>query len=151
MLDMKPIYVYTDGACRGNPGPGGWAAILIYGTHEKVLCGGEHHTTNNRMELTAAIRGLSAIKPEKLKSKKHIVYLITDSLYLKNGIEIWIADWKQNNWRTMSKKVVKNQDLWKELDHLNTLMQINWQWVRGHSGYAENERADQLAKDSIPS
>ncbi len=103
------------------------------------------------MELTAAIRGLSAIKPEKLKSKKHIVYLITDSLYLKNGIEIWIANWKQNNWRTISKKVVKNQDLWKELDHLNTLMQINWQWVRGHSGYAENERADQLAKDSIPS
>ena len=123
---------------------------MVYGRYEKILCGGEHNTTNNRMELTAAIQGLSAIKLEKLKSKKHIVYLTTDSLYLKNGIQMWIAGWKKNNWRTASKRVVKNQDLWKELDRLNALMQIKWRWVRGHSGYLENERADQIAKDSIP-
>ena len=102
------------------------------------------------MELTAAIQGLSAIKSDKIIKNKHAVYLITDSLYLKNGIEMWIADWKKNNWKTASKRVVKNQDLWKELDRLNTLMEIKWQWVRGHSGYAGNERADQIAKDSIP-
>ena len=148
---MKPIYVYTDGACRGNPGPGGWAAILIYGKYEKILCGGEHHTTNNRMELTAAIQGLSAIKTDKIINKKYIVYLITDSLYLKNGIEMWIVDWKKNNWRTASKRVVKNRDLWKELDCLNSLMKVKWQWVRGHSGHGGNELADQIAKNSIPS
>ncbi len=150
MPDIKPIHIYTDGACRGNPGPGGWAAILVYGTYEKILCGGEHNTTNNRMELTAAIQGLSAIKLEKLKGKKHIVYLTTDSLYLKNGIQMWIAGWKKNNWRTANKRVVKNQDLWKELDRLNALMKIKWRWVKAHSGYLENERADQIAKDSIP-
>ncbi len=150
MPDIKHIHIYTDGACRGNPGPGGWAAILVYGTYEKILCGGEHNTTNNRMELTAAIQGLSAIKLEKLKGKKHIVCLTTDSLYLKNGIEMWIAGWKKNNWRTASKKIVKNQDLWKELDRLNALIQIKWRWVKAHSGYVENERADQIAKDSIP-
>ena len=104
MPDLKPIYVYTDGACQGNPGPGGWAAILIYGRYEKILCGGEHNTTNNRMELTAAIQGLSAIKSDKIIKKKHIVYLITDSLYIKNGIEVWIVNWKKNNWRTASRK-----------------------------------------------
>ena len=102
------------------------------------------------MELTAAIQGLSAIKLEKLKSKNHIVYLTTDSLYLKNGIQMWVAGWKKNNWRTANKRVVKNQDLWKELDRLNALMQIKWQWVKAHSGYGGNERADQIAKDSIP-
>ena len=150
-FDMKAIYIYTDGACRGNPGPGGWAAILIYGAHEKILKGGEHETTNNRMELTAAIQALSAIKHDKYKDKQHAIYLTTDSLYLKDGIETWIARWKTNNWRTANKKTVKNQDLWQELDRLNTCFEVKWQWVKGHSGDAANERVDQIAKDSIPS
>ena len=147
---MKSIYIYTDGACRGNPGAGGWAALLVYGSYEKVLCGGDKNTTNNRMELTAAIEALTAIKQDKLKGEKHIIYLTTDSLYLKQGIETWLAQWKQNDWRTANKKAVKNQDLWMKLDQLNSRLQIKWQWVKGHSGHPENERVDQIAKDNIP-
>ena len=147
---MKSIYIYTDGACRGNPGAGGWAALLVYGSHEKVLCGGDKNTTNNRMELTAAIQALTAIKQDKLKGEKHIIYLTTDSLYLKQGIETWLTEWKQNGWRTANKKAVKNQDLWMKLDQLNSRLQIKWQWVRGHNGHPENERVDQIAKDNIP-
>lgn len=147
---MKAIHIYTDGACRGNPGAGGWAAVLIYEGHRKTLRGGDKNTTNNRMELTAAIQALAAIKQKKLKGQKHVICITTDSRYLKDGIEIWLADWKKNNWRTAQKRAVKNRDLWMKLDRLNSLYDIRWQWVRGHSGHPMNELADQLAKESIP-
>ena len=147
---MKSIHIYTDGSCRGNPGPGGWAALLICGKHEKILCGGTEDTTNNRMELTAAIQALKAIKLDKLKGEKYIIYLTTDSLYLKDGIEKWLANWKKNNWRQTQKKAVKNRDLWEQLDELNSRLQVKWEWVQGHSGHPENDRVDQIAKDNIP-
>ncbi|MEM9222341.1 MAG: ribonuclease HI [Pseudomonadota bacterium] len=137
------IVIYTDGACSGNPGPGGWGAILIYGKHEKELFGGARDTTNNRMELTAAIRALEALK------RPLPVTLYTDSQYVKDGITKWLDGWKRQNWRTASKKPVKNEDLWRELDHLSQIYEIDWRWVKGHAGHPRNERADELARQGI--
>lgn len=136
---MKTIEIYTDGACKGNPGPGGWGALLRYGDHEKRLYGGELDTTNNRMELTAAIEALKALK------KPCQVELTTDSVYVKNGINQWLKNWKAKGWKTANKKAVKNKDLWQALDEQVVKHQINWHWVKGHSGHAENEIADELA------
>ena len=140
---MKKVEIYTDGACRGNPGPGGWGVLLRYGDREKRLHGGELNTTNNRMELTAAIAGLQALK------ETCDVDLTTDSQYVRQGISEWIHNWKQKNWKTSSKKPVKNIDLWKELDNLVEKHHITWHWVKGHSGHPENEIADQLANRGI--
>ena len=136
---MSSVYLYTDGACKGNPGVGGWGALLRYGSHEKELYGGEAHTTNNRMELTAIIAGLSAL------TRPCEVVICTDSQYVKNGMESWIHGWKRNDWQTASKKPVKNEDLWKQLDEQVKRHQVAWTWVKGHSGHPENERADALA------
>lgn len=136
---MKTIEIYTDGACKGNPGPGGWGALLRYGKHEKRLYGGELETTNNRMELTAAIEALKALK------RPCSVELTTDSVYVKNGINQWLEGWKARGWKTASKKPVKNQDLWQALDEQVAKHRVNWHWVKGHSGHAENEIADELA------
>nr|AJO70730.1 ancestral ribonuclease H AncA [synthetic construct] len=139
-MTMKKVELYTDGACLGNPGPGGWAAILRYGEHEKELSGGEAQTTNNRMELTAAIEGLRALK------EPCQVELYTDSQYVRKGITTWIDGWKRNGWKTASKKPVKNQDLWQALDEAVQRHQVTWHWVKGHAGHPENERCDQLAR-----
>ncbi len=140
----KPhITVYTDGACSGNPGPGGWGAILISGVHRKELRGSEADTTNNRMELSAAIGALEALK------KPSIVALHTDSNYLKDGITKWIHGWKRNGWKTADKKPVKNEDLWKRLETALKSHTIEWHWVKGHAGHPENERADELARQAI--
>ena len=136
---MSSVYLYTYGACKGNPGVGGWGALLRYGSHEKELYGGEAHTTNNRMELTAIIAGLSAL------TRPCEVVICTDSQYVKNGMESWIHSWKRNGWQTASKKPVKNEDLWKQLDEQVKRHQVTWTWVKGHSGHPENERADALA------
>jgi len=136
---MSSVYLYTDGACKGNLGVGGWGALLRYGSHEKELYGGEAHTTNNRMELTAIIAGLSAL------TRPCEVVICTDSQYVKNGMESWIHSWKRNGWQTASKKPVKNEDLWKQLDEQVKRHQVTWTWVKGHSGHPENERADALA------
>ncbi|AUX61271.1 ribonuclease HI [Simonsiella muelleri] len=136
---MSSVYLYTDGACKGNPGVGGWGALLRYGSHEKELYGGETHTTNNRMELTAIIAGLSTL------TRPCEVVICTDSQYVKNGMESWIHSWKRNGWQTASKKPVKNEDLWKQLDEQVKRHQVTWTWVKGHSGHPENERADALA------
>lgn len=136
---MQKVEIYTDGGCRGNPGIGGWGALLRMGDHEKELKGGEMETTNNRMELTAAIEGLKALK------RPCEVTLTTDSQYVKNGITQWISNWKKNNWKTANKKPVKNQDLWVLLDEVLQPHQVSWNWVKGHAGHAENERVDQLA------
>ena len=141
----KPVYLYTDGACKGNPGKGGWGVLMRYGSHEKELFGGEAHTTNNRMELTAIIQGLAALK------RPCAVVIYTDSQYVKNGMEKWIHGWKKNGWKTASKQPVKNEDLWQQLDRLAAQHQIQWQWVRGHAGHAENERADALANQGVAS
>lgn len=133
------VHLFTDGACKGNPGPGGWGVLLRYGEHEKELWGGEGHTTNNRMELMAAIEGLKALK------RPCAVVLTTDSQYVKQGINSWLAGWKRNGWRTADKKPVKNQDLWQQLDEQCQRHQVEWRWVKGHAGHAENERADILA------
>jgi len=140
---MKTIYIYTDGACSGNPGPGGWGAILRYNAHEKELSGAELNTTNNRMELMAAIEGLRALKNPAQ------VILTSDSEYLRQGITKWIFQWQQRNWLTADKKPVKNQDLWQILLHETQHHQIEWHWVRGHTGHIENERADELARLAI--
>ncbi|GAA5442258.1 ribonuclease HI [Microbulbifer sp. NBRC 101763] len=140
---MKQITIYTDGACRGNPGPGGWGALLVYGDLEKELCGGESHTTNNRMELMAAIQALEALKQPCL------VDLHTDSQYLRQGITGWINNWKKNGWKTANKKPVKNADLWRQLDESVARHQVQWHWVKGHAGHPGNERADQLANRGI--
>lgn len=137
------VEVFTDGACRGNPGPGGWGAILRYGESEKELYGGEAETTNNRMELTAAIKAL-----ESLTRACH-VRLTTDSEYVKNGITQWLPNWKARGWRTASRKPVKNADLWQRLEQAAARHQVQWHWVRGHSGHPENERADALANRGI--
>ncbi|UCE89271.1 MAG: ribonuclease HI [Pseudomonadota bacterium] len=137
------VEAYTDGACRGNPGPGGWGVLLRYGEHEKQLYGGEANTTNNRMELMAAIRALEALK----RASK--VCITTDSQYVKNGITQWITNWKKRGWKTSDKKPVKNVDLWQRLDQAVGQHQVEWHWVRGHTGHPENERADELANKGI--
>ena len=136
---MTDVEIFTDGACKGNPGPGGWAAIVRSGGREKELSGGEAETTNNRMELTAAIRGLEALK------RPCRVALYTDSNYVRDGIMKWVHGWKRNGWRTADKKPVKNEDLWRALIEAAAPHSIEWHWVRGHSGHPENERADRLA------
>ena len=135
----QTVYLYTDGACKGNPGTGGWGALLRYGRHEKELSGGARDTTNNRMELTAVIEGLKALK------RKSRVEICTDSQYVKNGMESWIRGWKKNGWKTSAKQPVKNEDLWRELDRLVAEHDVVWTWVKGHAGHPENERADALA------
>lgn len=137
------VTIYTDGACSGNPGPGGWGAILSFGDTTKELFGGEAHTTNNRMELMGAISALEALK------RPCSVDLHTDSQYLRNGIMNWIHGWKKNGWRTADKKPVKNVDLWKRLDEALGNHDIRWHWVKGHAGHAQNERADELAREGI--
>jgi len=140
---MKDIKIYADGACSGNPGPGGWGALLRYQGHEKEIRGGELDTTNNRMELTAAIRALASLK-EACR-----VDFYTDSQYVQKGISLWLAGWKKKNWRNSANKPVKNADLWKELDQQAQRHELKWHWVRGHSGHVENERVDALARLAI--
>ena len=140
---VEVVEIYTDGACRGNPGPGGWGVVLRYKGREKTLYGGEPHTTNNRMELMAAIAGLEALK------RRSQVALTTDSQYVKRGITEWMADWKRRGWRTADRKPVKNVDLWQRLDEVVGKHQVSWHWVRGHTGHVENERADSLANQAI--
>jgi ribonuclease HI len=143
-MSDEVVDIFTDGACRGNPGPGGWGTILRFKDQEKELWGGEADTTNNRMELTAVIRALEALKrPSRVR-----VY--TDSQYVQKGISEWVRDWKRRDWRTAGKKPVKNIDLWKRLDELAAAHQVEWLWVKGHAGHPENERADQLANRGIP-
>lgn len=137
------VEMFTDGACRGNPGPGGWGAVLRFKGAEKELYGGEQHTTNNRMELLAVIQGLKAL------NRSCQVKVTTDSQYVKNGITQWIHNWKRNGWKTANRKPVKNSDLWQELDQQVALHQVQWDWVKGHSGHPENERADALANKGI--
>ena len=143
MSDETTINIYADGGCRGNPGPGGWGVLLQAGALEKELCGGEHETTNNRMELTAVIRSLEALK------RPSSVNVHTDSQYVQKGISEWIHNWKRNGWRTADKKPVKNADLWQTLDSLAKQHQIKWIWVKGHAGHPGNERADALANRGI--
>lgn len=135
----KPVHIWTDGACLGNPGPGGWGALLRWNGHERELSGGEAETTNNRMELMAAIRGLESLK------RPCRVVLTTDSQYVRKGITEWMANWKRNGWKTASKKPVKNAELWQRLDEARERHDVQWDWVKGHSGHPENERADELA------
>ena len=142
---MKHVIIYTDGACRGNPGPGGWGALIKFDNAEKEIFGGQSDTTNNQMELTAAIKGLAALK------ETCNVELFTDSRYVMDGITQWIRNWKKNNWRTSAKKDVKNKELWQKLDNLITQHQVQWHWVKGHSGDAGNETADFLANKGIDS
>jgi len=139
----KHVSIFTDGACRGNPGPGGWGAILRYGRHEKILSGAETNTTNNRMELMAAIAALAALK------EACVIDLYTDSQYVQKGISEWLAGWKKNKWKKADKKPVKNADLWQALDHEVGRHQISWHWVKGHSGHPENELADSIANQAI--
>ena len=140
---MRSVKAYTDGACSGNPGPGGWGVVLQFGDHERELKGGESDTTNNRMELTAAIEALKA-----LKEPCHIA-LTTDSTYVKDGITKWLNNWKRNGWKTAAKKPVKNQDLWQQLEDCVAQHTVEWLWVKGHSGHPENERADTLANEGM--
>ena len=137
------VEVYTDGACKGNPGRGGWGVLLRYGGRTRELCGGEAHTTNNRMELTAVIRALESL------NRQCRVKLHTDSKYVQQGITAWIHDWKKRGWKTAAKKAVKNEDLWRRLDALAQLHEIEWLWVKGHAGHAGNERADELANRGV--
>ena len=139
------VEIYTDGACKGNPGPGGWGAFLKYGEHERELFGGEAHTTNNRMELLGVISALAAL------TRSCEVTIHTDSQYVKNGIETWIHGWKKNGWKTAAKQPVKNEDLWKMLDEQVARHQVQWRWVKGHAGNPGNERADQLANRGVES
>ncbi|HEY7672894.1 MAG TPA: ribonuclease HI [Gammaproteobacteria bacterium] len=140
---MKKVAVFTDGACRGNPGPGGWGAVLRFGDTEKELCGGEPETTNNRMEMTAAIRALEALR-EPCR-----VDLYTDSVYVRSGITEWLPNWRARGWRTAGRKPVKNQDLWEALAALTERHAVSWHWVKGHAGHPENERADALANQGL--
>ena len=142
-MSAHRVRIHTDGACSGNPGPGGWGAILAWNDHERELKGGEPHTTNNRMELTAAIAALEALK------RPCTVDLFTDSQYLRSGITTWITTWKRNGWRTAERKPVKNVDLWQQLDLLLSQHEVHWHWVRGHSGHDLNERADRLARKGL--
>lgn len=138
-MTEKIVTLYTDGACKGNPGPGGWGVVLEYGDHRKELYGGDPETTNNRMELMAAIQGLSALK------SRCVVDLYTDSVYVKDGITKWVSNWKKNGWKTAAKKPVSNQDLWQQLDSVTHEHDVRWHWVKGHAGHPGNERADELA------
>ncbi len=140
---METVEIYTDGACKGNPGPGGWGALLRSGKHEKELFGGESNTTNNRMELMAAIEALKALK------RPCRVVLTTDSQYVRKGITEWMTGWKAKGWKNSAKKDVKNKDLWQALDQETQRHQIEWHWVKGHSGHPENERADELANRGV--
>jgi ribonuclease HI len=140
---LSHVEIYTDGACRGNPGPGGWGALMRVGDREREIYGGEPATTNNRMELTAAIRALEALK------RRSKVNLYSDSKYLRDGITTWLHDWKRRGWKTADRKPVKNQDLWEQLDVLAAAHDVDWHWVRGHDGHPENERADALANRGI--
>jgi ribonuclease HI len=140
---MKQVELFTDGACRGNPGPGGWGALIHFGAAKKELCGGEPDTTNNRMELTAAIEGLNIL------SEECEVNLYTDSKYVLKGITEWIDGWKAKGWKTAAKKPVKNADLWQQLDTVNSSHKVNWIFVKGHNGHAGNEKADELANKGI--
>jgi len=138
------VEIFTDGACKGNPGPGGWGALLRYGAHEKELCGGEARTTNNQMELMAVIAGLEALKrPSRVR-------VTTDSQYVKRGVSEWMARWKRNGWLTAERMPVKNRELWERLDRALSAHRVEWHWVRGHTGHPENERADELANRGIP-
>lgn len=139
----KKVNVYTDGACKGNPGPGGWGAVLQYGEHKKELFGGELDTTNNRMELMAAIEALAALK------QSCDVILTTDSQYVRKGITEWLRGWKRNGWKTAAKKPVKNADLWQQLDEQTGRHDVEWRWVKGHSGHPGNELADELANRGV--
>jgi ribonuclease HI len=142
---VKPkVDMFTDGACSGNPGPGGWAAILRSGTAEKEISGGERATTNNRMELLAVINGLRALKTSSL------VTVHTDSRYVMDGATTWLKRWKTNGWKTSDKKPVRNDDLWRELEDASSRHEVDWRWVRGHADHVENERADALARAAIP-
>lgn len=140
---MNKVLIFTDGACSGNPGPGGWGCILKYQDHKKELSGGDIETTNNRMELTAVIKALETLK------RKCDIIITTDSNYVKNGITQWIKKWEKNNWLTSSKTPVKNKELWQELNSLSKKHNIKWVWVKGHSGHVENERCDELARKEI--
>ena len=140
----ESVDIYTDGACKGNPGPGGWGALLRYGKHERELFGGEIATTNHRMELTAVIEALRALK------RPSQVVVHTDSQYVQKGVTEWLRNWKQRGWKTADRKPVKNEDLWRALDALLATHRISWRWVRGHSGHPENERADALANRGVP-
>jgi ribonuclease HI len=142
---MAQVEIFTDGACSGNPGPGGWGAILRYGETVRELSGGEADTTNNRMELTAAIEALNALK------RPCDIVLTTDSTYVKDGITSWIDGWKKRGWKNSQKKPVKNEDLWKALDAARSRHTVEWKWVKGHAGHAENERCDELARLAMPS
>lgn len=139
---MKKVQLITDGACKGNPGPGGWAAVLRFGKHRKEIWGSERQTTNNRMELTAAVRGLRELK------ERCDVEIITDSEYVKNGITSWIHGWKRNGWMTKQKKPVVNQDLWEALDAETERHQMTWTWTKGHASHEDNNRADELASNA---
>jgi len=140
---MKHVLIYTDGACRGNPGPGGWGALLLYGPHRKLLSGAETHTTNNRMELTGAIQALASLR------EPCQVDLYTDSQYVQKGISEWMAGWKKRQWKKADKKLVKNADLWQQLDQEASRHRLKWHWVKGHSGHPENELVDTLANQAI--
>ena len=144
-MSAKKVQAVTDGSCLGNPGPGGWAAILRYGSHKKEIWGGDPHTTNNRMELLAAIRALAALK------EPCDVSITTDSEYLKNGIESWIVKWKRNGWMTVQKKPVVNQDLWMELDEQVSRHNVTWEWTKGHADHDDNNRCDELARSAAAS
>jgi ribonuclease HI len=139
---MEVIQIYTDGSCLGNPGPGGWAAILLYKRAKKIIVGNEQHTTNNRMELLAAIKGLEAVK------RPLPIHIFTDSSYLKDGITKWLLGWKSNGWKTANKKPVKNQDLWEQLSKLQATHDIIWNWVKAHNGNKYNEEVDTLAREA---
>lgn len=140
---MDRVEIHTDGACRGNPGPGGWGAVLRFGTHEKELYGAEADTTNNRMELTAAIQALAAL------TRPCPVLLVTDSEYVRKGISEWLPAWKRRGWKTADKKPVKNLDLWQRLEQVAQGHQVEWRWIKGHAGHPDNERADRLANRAI--
>lgn len=141
---MSRVIMYTDGACSGNPGPGGWGALLMFGDHRRELCGGEPETTNNRMELQAVIEGVKALK------RRVPVTIYTDSTYVMKGMTEWIHGWKAKGWRTASRKPVKNEDLWRELDAVLAGHDVEWRWVKGHNGDPGNEAADALARSAIP-
>lgn len=142
-MTTDTIHIYSDGACKGNPGAGGWGALLVAGAHRKEICGGEANTTNNRMEMTAVIRALEMLKQPSM------VTVHTDSQYVQKGISEWLPGWKKRNWRTAAGQPVKNQDLWQQLDALSQRHTIAWKWVKGHAGHPENERADALANQGV--